>query len=87
MVLALKPLGPVFGRPEQSAAPVPACGGLPHVIVYLSNRWIREMAVAATAFRKPVGDRSSLRPTSTISRKASVIGLPPGSLGLKHWPS
>ena len=58
---------PVFGRPEQSEAPVPASGGLPHVIVYLPNTWIGEMAIAATALRLPVGDRSSLRPTSTIS--------------------
>ena len=61
MVLTSKLLGPVFGRPEQSEAPVPAGGGLIHVIAYLSKTCISEMAVAATALRKPAGDRSSLR--------------------------
>ena len=73
LALTLKLIGPVLGRPEQSEAPVPACGGIPHVIVYLSKSWISEMAVAATALRKPIGDRSSLRPTSTISPNASAI--------------
>ena len=63
LVPVLKLIGPVFGRPEQSEAPVPACGGLPHVIVYLSKSWISEMAVYATELRKPVGDRSSVRRT------------------------